>query len=344
MFTPLKNKPLKFAVLGTGIWSQFQIPAWFEVGGVELVALYNRTVAKAELVARKYNTPKVYADPDELFRSELLDFVDIITEVPAHASLVLLAAKYHIPVICQKPMGPDYETCVAMVQACQEAGIPFFIHENFRWQWHYRAVRHALDERHLGRLHRADIRAGNGGKTVLSFQPVLRTLPHRAITDMGSHIFDLARFYFGEPESIYCHARRTFDGVAGEDVMAAMLRFPDLVCTCAISERPNFRVFIEGEYGTIEVGNDRIIHITTDKGTILRQPPEMPRYPWVTPEQDIQYGRHMIQNIVECNKHFYHALITGNLPETHAGDNLKTMRLVYAACESTERNAVIELS
>lgn len=344
MFTPLKNKPLKFAVLGTGIWSQFQIPAWFETDGVELVALYNRTNSKAEQVAQRFNVPRVYADPEELFKRESLDFVDIITEVPAHESLVLLAAKYRVPVICQKPMGPDYDTCVTMVQACQQARIPFFIHENFRWMWHYRAVRHALDEGHIGKLHRADIRTGNGGKSVLAFQPFLRTLPHRVITDMGSHIFDLARYYFGEPSSTYCHARRTFDGVAGEDVMAAMLRFPDLVCTCAVSERPNFRVFVEGEFGTIEVGNDRIIHITTDKGAIVRQPPEMPRYPWVTPEQDAQYGRHSIQNIVDCNRHFYNALITGNLPETHAGDNLKTMRLVYAACESTERNAVIELS
>ena len=42
---------LKFAVFGTGWWSHFQIPAWFEVGGVELVALYNRTVSKAEKMA-----------------------------------------------------------------------------------------------------------------------------------------------------------------------------------------------------------------------------------------------------------------------------------------------------
>ena len=45
---------LKFAVFGTGFWSHYQIPAWFEVGGVELVALYNRTVAKAERVAEKF--------------------------------------------------------------------------------------------------------------------------------------------------------------------------------------------------------------------------------------------------------------------------------------------------
>ena len=72
---------LRFAVLGTGFWSQFQIPAWFEAGGVDLVAVYNRTVSKAEAVAAKFNVPKVYGDPEEMLRKEDLDFVDIITEL-----------------------------------------------------------------------------------------------------------------------------------------------------------------------------------------------------------------------------------------------------------------------
>ena len=62
---------LRFAVLGTGFWSHFQIPAWFEVGGVDLVACYNRTVSKAEAVARKFDIPRVYGDP-EVARSYLL--------------------------------------------------------------------------------------------------------------------------------------------------------------------------------------------------------------------------------------------------------------------------------
>ena len=35
--------PLRFAVFGTGFWARFQLAAWREVGGVECVALYNRT-------------------------------------------------------------------------------------------------------------------------------------------------------------------------------------------------------------------------------------------------------------------------------------------------------------
>lgn len=106
---------LKFAVMGAGFWSRYQIPAWFEVGGVELVAVYNRTVSKAETTAERFDVPKFYGDAEELFRNEDLDFVDIITEVGGHAPLVKLAAKYRAPVICQKPMAGDLETAQAMV-------------------------------------------------------------------------------------------------------------------------------------------------------------------------------------------------------------------------------------
>ncbi len=126
-------------MFGTGFWSHFQIAAWQEVGGVDLVAVYNRTVSKAEKVAQKFGVPRVYGDAEELLRHESLDFMDIITEIDAHAPLVYLAAKRRIPVICQKPMAPDLQTAENMVAACQQAGIPFFIHENWRWQTPIRA-------------------------------------------------------------------------------------------------------------------------------------------------------------------------------------------------------------
>ena len=93
---------------------------------MDLAAVYNRTVAKAEKVAEKFGTPRVYADPEELLQKEKLDFIDIITEVPAHAPLVYLAAKYKVATICQKPMAPDYETAQKMVAACNEAGDSIF--------------------------------------------------------------------------------------------------------------------------------------------------------------------------------------------------------------------------
>ena len=35
--------PLRFAVFGAGFWTPYQLSGWREVGGVECVAIYNRT-------------------------------------------------------------------------------------------------------------------------------------------------------------------------------------------------------------------------------------------------------------------------------------------------------------
>ena len=52
-------KPLRFAVLGSRFWAQYQIAAWQEVEGAELVAIYNRTRSRAEATAQRFGIPAV---------------------------------------------------------------------------------------------------------------------------------------------------------------------------------------------------------------------------------------------------------------------------------------------
>ena len=43
------------------------------------------------------------------------------------------------------------------------------------------------------------------------------------LTDMGTHILDIARFYFGEAQSVYCQNQRVHPDVKGEDVATVMM-------------------------------------------------------------------------------------------------------------------------
>ena len=146
---------LRFAIFGTGFWSRFQLAGWGELDGVECVALYNRTRTKAEALAEEFAVPAVYDDAEELLRSEQLDFVDIITNVESHGAFVELAAQHGLPVICQKPMATTLTEAEGMVRVCQDAGVPLFVHENWRWQTPIRQGKHVLDERVIGSTFRA---------------------------------------------------------------------------------------------------------------------------------------------------------------------------------------------
>ena len=83
-------KPLRFAILGAGFWTRFQLAAWREVGGVECIGIYNRSVHRAEALANEFGIPAVYDDAEKLLVELKPDFVDNITEIGGHKPLSLL--------------------------------------------------------------------------------------------------------------------------------------------------------------------------------------------------------------------------------------------------------------
>ena len=106
-----------------------------------------------------------------MLRRETPDVVDIISAPDAHEEHVLLAASLGVPVICQKPMAPTLAAAERMVAACRYARVPFFVHENWRWQAPIRALKRVLDERRD-----RNSRFG-AGSTCLSGYPVFANQP-----------------------------------------------------------------------------------------------------------------------------------------------------------------------
>ncbi len=337
---------LGFAVLGTGFWSLYQIPAWFEVGGVRPVAAYNRTVSRAEQVAKRFGIPRVYGDAEEMIQKERenLDFLDIITAAETHAPLVRLAARYHIPVICQKPMSTDLASAEGMVAACRDAGVPLYIHENWRWQAPIRALKRVLDQGAIGAPFRARIEMVSGFPVFVN-QPFLGELDQFILTDVGSHILDVARFLFGEASSLYCQTRKVHRDIRGEDVATVMMDMgAGVTVTCNLGyaesylEReafPQTFIFIEGERGSVELGPDYWLRVTGADGTHSRRVPP-PRYAWADPAYEVVHS-----SIVPCNANLLAALKGEGQAETTGEDNLKTVRLVFASYDSASTGQVI---
>ncbi len=336
---------LRFAIFGTGFWSRFQLAAWREFEGVECVAFYNRTRSKAEALAREFGVPAVYDDPEELLLQEEIDFIDIITHVDLHSHLVHLAAKHKIPVICQKPMAPDLETARQMVQVCQKADIPFMVHENWRYQYPIRQVKKALQEGEVGEPFRGHIVFANSAP-VFENHPYLKELEQFIIADIGSHVLDTARFLFGEAKTLYCQTRQVTPGIKGEDVATVMMEMGDgitVICSLSYASRVEHDrwnetyMVIECDNGSVELGPDYWVRVTTEKGTLATRCVP-PNYDWI----DHDYA--VVQSsIVLCNADLLRALQTGHPAPTSGQDNFETMRLVFAAYDSAQTGQVITL-
>ena len=338
-------KELRFAIIGTGFWSRYQLAAWGELPGVCCVALYNRSRAKAEALAREFRVPAVFDDAEKMLSEVRPDFVDIITDVETHARFVELAAARGVPVICQKPMAPNLTAARAMAAICARAGVPLFIHENWRWQQPFRELKRVLDSGVIGRVFRARVDFANSFP-VFANQPFLRELEQFILTDIGSHILDTARFLFGEASRLYCQTRRVQADIKGEDVATVMMEMSGAAVTCNLSYAsrvehdrfPETFVFIEGSEGSMELAPDHWLRVTTAGGTDARRVPP-PHFAWA----DARYAL-VHSSIVACHADLLRALQTGGLAETNAADNLRTMELVFAAYDSAHAHRVIEFS
>ena len=339
---------MKFAILGTGFWARFQLCGWRELEGVECVALYNRTRAKAEKLAAEFGVPRVYDDAQTLFEREKLDFVDIISDVDTHAPFVAMAARAGVPVICQKPMAPTLETAREMVRLCDEANVPFWIHENWRFQTPLRALHATIQSGEIGEVFRAKL----GFVTsfpVFDNQPFLAQIEQFILTDIGSHVLDTARFLFGEAQFLTCQTHK-INKIRGEDVATVMLqmtpsngRSATVICEMSYASRtheerfPQTFAFVEGTRGSARLTTDYWLHVTTENGTLSRRHAP-PRHAWADPEYDVVHA-----SIVPCNADILADLRGQKRSENRASENLKTVELVFGAYNAARENRVVSL-
>lgn len=338
---------LKFAVLGCGFWSKFQIGAWSELEGAELVAVYNRTRSKAEAIADYFKVPKVYDNAEELFKNEKLDFVDIITDVDTHAVFLEMAIKYGIKhIICQKPMAPNFEVAKKMMEMCKAAGAKLYVHENYRWQAPVRRFKQIIDSGVIGKPFKAKV-SFLSGFPVFDNQPFLAELDHFIVTDMGSHILDICRYLFGEAESVWCQTRAVNPKIKGEDLAVALMEMKNgmpvytEMSYASIVEHDSFstvHILVEGDKGSVYLGPGFEIRTTTRQGT-TSETVKFPSYQWADPDYIVNHesGIHINRNILED--------IGGKGKAENTGaDNFETVRLVWACYESAATGKMIRLS
>ena len=338
---------LKFAILGTGFWSQFQLGAWLELDGVECVALYNRTKHKADDLASRFGIARTYDDPDELFQNEELDFVDIITDVDTHFKFVEMAVKYEVRnIICQKPMAPDFETAKKMMKVCEDAGANFYIHENYRWERPLRRFKEILDSGIIGKPFKARV-TFNSGFPVFENQPFLAELDKFILTDMGSHVFDVTRFMFGECERLWCQKLTVNPKIKGEDVASVMMQmkngmpvFAELSYASIVEDDAFTTVFIlvEGEKGSLYMGPGFEIRTTTKDGT-SSEVVTFPSYDWADPDYIVNH-----ESGIPINKNILDDMLNRGKAETTGKDNFETVKMVWAAYESAESGRIIDLN
>jgi predicted dehydrogenase len=332
----------RFALLGAGFWSNYQLAAWGEVPGATCVVVCDPVREKAEALATRFNIPHITTDVETALAD--VDFVDIVTPPETHPELVRLALHKRIPVICQKPLAEVLSIAEALLEESKSAEVPLLVHENWRWQTPIRVLKDVLNSGAIGEVFRARLTMVSGFP-VFANQPFLKTLERFLLADIGVHVLDTARFLFGETDSVYCQTRRVQSDIRGEDAATLMTRHNGVTVVTELGYVQNFYerdhfpetfALIEGAWGSVELAPDFWLRVTTAEGTHSRRVPP-PQYEWANSDYAVVHS-----SMVPCLTNLLCG-ISGGRAETTADDNLKTLRLIFAAYESAAQNTVIPL-
>jgi predicted dehydrogenase len=336
---------LRGGLIGCGFFAVNQMHGWRDAKGASIAAICDRDSARLKIVGDQFGIERRYTDAAEMLRTEKLDFVDIATTVQTHKPLVELAATHRLPVICQKPFALSLTDAKAMVAACEKAGVPLMVHENFRWQSPIQAVKRIIDSGEIGTPFFGRI-SFRSGYDVFSGQPYLATGKRFIVEDLGIHILDIARFLLGDVETLTARTRRVNPNIAGEDVATMLLQHETgatSVVDCSYATKlpvepfPETLLEIDGDAGTIRLSQGYRLQVHGQAGTTTWDV-SPPLLPWASrPWHNIQ------ESVALIEQHWTDCLRQGREPDTSGADNLKTFALVEAAYRSGEDGNTVRL-
>jgi D-apiose dehydrogenase len=347
----------KGLVVGAGYFSHFHFDAWNRMSDVEIVCVCDLDETRARAAADKYSIESVSTDLSEALSRTDLDFVDIATTPGGRIDIVSRVLKRKIPIICQKPLANTYREAVELLDMVQASGVPFMVHENFRFQPWYREIKRILNNGWIGRnLHTIHMRTrtgdGWGENAYLDRQPYFRDMPRLLIHETGIHFVDTFRFLAGEIEECSADVRRLNHRIRGED--AGVLQFvfesgargiwdanrynePRLPCARNSSEpaipfNPRYtfgELLVEADGGSVWLAADASISVKP-----IGQSAESHMYP----HSQAGFGGDCVY---ATQRHFIDVLDGNAACETSPQEYRKSLRVVEALYESArERQSI----
>lgn len=337
-------RPVRVACLGAGYFSQFHYDAWRRLDGVDLVGACDLDLNKAIATGLP-----AYSDLREMLTRSRPDLLDIILPPPAHVDAITTAIDAGIRVvICQKPFCTSQEQARQVVERADAAGLTLVVHENFRFQPWYRAIRGLIEDRVLGEILQVTFRLrtgdGQGKDAYLDRQPYFRQMPRLLIHETGVHWIDTFRYLLGDPIAVYADLRRLNPAISGEDAGYFILEFEGqkralfdgnrLLDHAATNHRTTLgEALIEGTQGTATL--DGFGQVALRRFAELDQRIVLPAQAWPGFAGDC---------VKALNEHVINGMKHGTPLENTARDYLKVIAVKDAIYESSRSGSRIGLS
>lgn len=259
----ITGRKIRIAVVGCGRISRNHFGSIeAHSADFELAAICDIDTAVLATHAEQYKVP-AFADMEEMLQKVQLDLVALCTPSGLHPDQAVLAAKYKVHVLTEKPMATRFHDGVRMVKACDEAGVRLFVVKQNRRNTTLQLLKRAVTEKRFGRIHMVHLNVfwtrpqsyydqGNGWRGTWEFDG-------GAFMNQASHYIDLLDWLIGPVEKIQAMTSTTRD-IETEDTGVLNIKWRHgalgSVAVTMLTYPNNLEgsITILGEKGTVRVG------------------------------------------------------------------------------------------
>lgn len=332
--------PIRLGIIGTGlIVARKHWPALVALGSrFEVVALANRTLAKAEALAQRIESdtgrlPSTYADYRRMLASERLDAVSlalppVLNPVVAEDTL---AAGCHV--IAEKPIAATLEDGARMVTWPAIYGRTFMIAENYRYLASYRQAREMIAQGIIGppQTVRWSCYHYLGPEDPYYHTPWRQHPEHPGgyLSDGGVHHAAVLRMLLGDVETVVGQVAALRPDLPPADTLSAILRFSNgAVGTYAATyalRGPRMPLEVAGPDGLLLVDRYAVSQWRGDQAVDS----------WDAPSP--------VDGILAMYEDFAQAIRGGAPPESTPAEALEDLRLIVAILRSAESGRAVRV-
>jgi hypothetical protein len=200
-----RRKDFRIGILGSGFIVNDCHLVSYGRAGFNPVAIASRSRENAARVAAQHSIPRVYDSYDELLDDASIEVLDIA--VPPQYQLALIrgaCARGTVKgILAQKPLALSYAAAVETVRCCEQAGIQLAVNQNMRYDPSVYCVKTLLADGELG----TPVFATIDMRGIPHWQPWQADTGSATLWIMSIHHLDCMRYWFGEPERVFCSTR-----------------------------------------------------------------------------------------------------------------------------------------
>lgn len=211
---------------------------------------------------------RLYSNPEEMFRNEKIDFVDLCTTPRSHFELLKMAAELKINIICEKPFTASPEESLKITDIIKKNNIAFIPCHQYRYSPIWREFKNIVesagdDEKFLAQFDVLRMKADEGFDVN---NPAWRTDPKLSgggiIADTGIHYIYLIYWIFGKPKKITANTYNISHNYSVEDTALFIIETEKGVAQVNLSwggeKRYNAARIVSGKRGLYYDGRNMI--------------------------------------------------------------------------------------